>query len=95
VGPDGLLRQLAAQATRPDSRASVGAIDVPVLVLSGERDAICPPALQQELASLCPRAILETVAGAGHMAPLEEPARVTALLRTWLAAGGSAEQPAQ
>jgi pimeloyl-ACP methyl ester carboxylesterase len=95
VEPEGFLRQLAAQATRPDSRTSLAAIGVPVLVLSGELDDICPPELQQELAALCPRATLETVTGAGHMMPLEEPDRVTELLRGWLASGGPGGAGAQ
>ena len=84
VGPGGFLRQLAAQATRPDSRASVAAIGVPVLVVSGELDEVCPPALQRELVELCPRARLETIAEAGHMAPIEQPERVASLLMLWL-----------
>jgi pimeloyl-ACP methyl ester carboxylesterase len=95
VAPEGLLRQLAAQATRPDSRASVAAIEVPVLVVSGERDQICPPELQQELVALCPRATLETVPGAGHMTPLEEPDQVVAVLRRWLTTGKAVVLAAQ
>lgn len=91
IGPEGFVRQLAAQATRPDSRASLGSIEVPVLVLSGEFDEVCPPALQRELAELCPQARLETVADAGHMAPLEQPERVAALLADWLTEDGRAQ----
>jgi pimeloyl-ACP methyl ester carboxylesterase len=84
VGPDGFLRQLAAQATRPESRPSLSTIGVPVLVVSGEDDTICPPALQRELVELCRAAELATIPGCGHMAPLEDPAAVTELLRRWL-----------
>jgi pimeloyl-ACP methyl ester carboxylesterase len=84
VGAEGLLRQLAAQATRPESRPSLAAIDVPVLVLSGEDDTICPPALQRELAELSPAAELVSIAGCGHMAPLEDPEAVAGHLRRWL-----------
>jgi pimeloyl-ACP methyl ester carboxylesterase len=86
VGPDGFIRQLSAQATRPDSLASVGAITVPVLVVSGELDEICPPALQEELVAHCPGARLVSVAGAGHMAPLEAPDELADELRRWFAA---------
>ncbi len=81
VGAAGFLRQLRAQATRPDSLDSLARIDVPVLVLAGERDGICPPPLQQELAQRCPRAELVTVEGGGHTLPLECPAEVAAALR--------------
>jgi len=85
VGAAGFLRQLAAQSARPDSRASLAAIPVPVLVVSGELDEVCPPALQRELAALCPRAELASVEGGGHMLPLECPAALAGLLLDWLA----------
>ncbi len=85
VGEDGLLRQLAAQTTRPDSLDSLAAIGVPVLVLSGGRDEICPPHLQQEVVDRCPRAELVAVESGGHMLPLECPDAVAAAVRGWLA----------
>lgn len=84
VGPAGFLRQLSAQSTRPDSLDSLSAIEVPVLVLSGGSDEICPPHLQRELADGCSWAELVTVDGGGHMLPLECPDEVAAALRAWL-----------
>jgi pimeloyl-ACP methyl ester carboxylesterase len=84
VGPRALLRQLAAQATRPDSRPSLSAIRAPTLVLSGSADAVCPPALQHELADGVPGAQRVPIDGAGHMAPLEDPPAVAAALAEWL-----------
>jgi 2-keto-3-deoxy-L-rhamnonate aldolase RhmA/pimeloyl-ACP methyl ester carboxylesterase len=84
VGPRGLRRQLAAQASRPDSRPWLAAITVPTLVLTGTEDAICPRELQEELVAGIPRARHVVVEGAGHMAPLEDPAAVTAHLQHWL-----------
>jgi pimeloyl-ACP methyl ester carboxylesterase len=84
VGPRGLRRQLAAQASRPDSRPWLAAIAVPTLVLTGTEDAICPPELQEELVAGIPRARHAVVEGAGHMAPLEDPAAVAAHLQHWL-----------
>lgn len=84
VGPDGLRRQLAAQASRPDSRPALAAVTVATLVLSGDADEICPPHLQQELADGLPDARLVTVAGGGHMLPLECPGEVAGLLREHL-----------
>jgi pimeloyl-ACP methyl ester carboxylesterase len=85
VGADGFLRQLAAQAARPESRPDLTRITVPVLVISGAVDTICPSELQRELVELCPQAELATIEGCGHMAPLEDPAAVAELLRAWLA----------
>lgn len=88
VGADGFLRQLTAQTTRPDSRDSVAAIGVPVLVVSGELDEVCPPFLQREIVEHCPRAKLVSIEGAGHMLPLESPDALSEHLRTWLASDG-------
>ena len=54
VGVSGLLRQLQAQATRPDSRPHLAAVGVPTLVVSGALDHVCPPVLQEELAAGIP-----------------------------------------
>jgi pimeloyl-ACP methyl ester carboxylesterase len=85
VGPRGLLRQLSAQATRPDSRPSLAGIRAPTLVVTGAEDAVCPPGLQEELAAGIPGARHVTIDGAGHMAALEDPAAVAAALEEWLA----------
>jgi 4-hydroxy-2-oxoheptanedioate aldolase len=84
VGPRGLARQLAAQATRPDSRPALGAIAVPTLVVTGSEDAICPRELQEELTAGIPGARHVVVDGAGHMAPLDQAATVAAHHKTWL-----------
>jgi pimeloyl-ACP methyl ester carboxylesterase len=85
VGPDGFLRQLAAQSTRPDSRAHLAAVEVAVLVVSGELDEVCPPARQVEIVAHCPAATLVSVAGGGHMLPLEAADTVAEHVRAWLA----------
>lgn len=85
VGPDGLLRQLRAQESRIDAHPSLAAIEVPVLVLSGELDEVSPPDLQRDLARPIRTARHEVIPGCGHMSPLERPAEVAAHLRDWLA----------
>lgn len=87
VGVQGFLNQLAAQATRPDSRPTLAAIDVPTLVLIGTHDEICPPALQAELAEGIPHAATVRLPGVGHMSPLEAPDAVADALNAWLATG--------
>jgi len=84
VGPRGMRRQLAAQATRPDSRPTLADIAVPTLVLTGAEDRICPRPLQEELAAGIPGAHHVVVEDAGHMAALDQPDRVAAHLKTWL-----------
>ena len=84
VGPDGFVRQLRAQVGRPDSRPTLHRMSVPTLVISGSDDALCPPALQAELASGLPTVEHRTIDGAGHMSPLDCPAEVATALAGWL-----------
>ena len=88
IGPEGFLRQLHAQASRPDSRPTLAAVGVPMLVVSGSHDAVCPTELQAELVSGIAAGggavAHETIEGAGHMSPLDHPAEVAAHLLAWL-----------
>ncbi len=69
-----------------DVRARLGEIRVPTLVAVGERDEETPPSYARALADGIPGAELVIVPGAGHIANLEAPAAVNALLRSHLAA---------
>ena len=84
VGPEGLRRQLSAQATRPDSLPTLADLQLPVLVVSGAADTVCRPELQVELVAGLPNARHATLEETGHMSPLEAPAAVAGLLRRWL-----------
>ncbi|MDD2869173.1 alpha/beta fold hydrolase [Neomegalonema sp.] len=86
VGPEGFIRQTRTILSRPDSRPDLAGIRVPSLVLVGTEDALTPPELAQEMAFSIPGARLALIEGAGHLAPLERPAAVTAALRDWLTA---------
>jgi pimeloyl-ACP methyl ester carboxylesterase len=83
VGPDRLRAQLAAQATRVDALPGLARYGGPVLVLCGERDALCPPAFHTAIARTAPNARLHTLPGAGHLLPLEQPAAVATQLHDW------------
>jgi proline iminopeptidase len=56
-----------------------GLAEIPVLIVQGSRDRICPPAAAVELAARLPRAELRLVEGGGHSAT--EPAMARALRR--------------
>ncbi len=84
VGADGLLRQLRAQATRPDSLPTLDRITAATLVVSGSEDTVCRPALQAELAAGLPHARHVTLPGAGHMTPLTDAPALAAVLTDWL-----------
>lgn len=89
VGAGGLLRQLAAQTTRPDSRPGLARIAVPALVVMGEHDLVCPTALQHEVAAGVSGSAVSMMEGCGHMTPLEAPGEVAAVMGQWLSPGSS------
>lgn len=68
---------LVALRDRPDYRDGLPRINVPTLIIVGEHDAITPPAMAETMRKHIPNARLVTIAGAGHMTPMEQPERVT------------------
>jgi pimeloyl-ACP methyl ester carboxylesterase len=84
TGKEGFLRQQRAIIARPDSRPHLGAIACPTLVVAGRNDGIMPVEWLEELAHGIPKSRLEVIEDCGHMVPLEQPERLTALLAEWL-----------
>ncbi|WP_229870508.1 alpha/beta fold hydrolase [Streptomyces longisporoflavus] len=84
VGPDAARAQLAAQSTRRDAIDALRGARCPAVVLSGSRDALCPPDFHQVIASALPDAELRTVPDAGHLLPWQEPSAVSDALRDLL-----------
>jgi pimeloyl-ACP methyl ester carboxylesterase len=74
--PEGIAAAARGLAERPDARELIKTIDVPVLVVVGEHDAISPVAEMREMADSIPNAAWLVVPDAGHMAPLEQPSVV-------------------
>ncbi len=73
-------------AMREDISADVAAINVPVLVISGELDKV--DRVETLRAELLPRiagAHLEVLPGIGHLSPLEAPSAVAAAIRRFVA----------
>ncbi|MGZ4206680.1 MAG: alpha/beta fold hydrolase [Actinomycetota bacterium] len=77
-----LLRALPG---RPKPAGTRRAIDVPTLVIWGARDPVLPPALADAIARDIPHARVEKIEDAGHFVPEERPARVSELLKEFLA----------
>ncbi len=76
--------QIRALLSRPDAAAVLPRIACPTLLLCGEQDSWSPPAQHREMAQHIPGSWFIAVPDSGHMAPLEQPAAVTAALREWL-----------
>jgi pimeloyl-ACP methyl ester carboxylesterase len=61
------------------------ATDLPLLVVWGEKDAIIPVEHGRAVGAAVPTARLEVFAQSGHFPHLTEPARLSGLLREWVA----------
>ena len=85
TNPEGIAAALRGMAERPDFSSRLNAIDVPVLVLCGELDAISPPAEMRQIAAAIPGAQYAEIPAAGHMAVLENPAVANAKIADFLA----------
>jgi pimeloyl-ACP methyl ester carboxylesterase len=78
----GIAGALRGMAVRPDRRGELSKIKAPTLVMVGEDDIISPPAEAREIAASIPKARLEVIPAAGHLAPYENPSAVNqAILR--------------
>ena len=84
TGADTFMRQQCAIMSRADSRSSLPAMQVPVMLLWGDADGIATRAHQDEMLAGLPNARLEIIPGGGHLATLEQPDAVNAALLNWL-----------
>jgi len=87
VGAAAYRRQQHAILGRRDGRQDLAKIKCPTLILCGRQDALTPLPLHEEMAAEIPRASLVVVEDCGHLAPLERPRTVSAVMRYWLNSG--------
>jgi pimeloyl-ACP methyl ester carboxylesterase len=83
LGDQVFLRQSEALRTRPDRTHVLGRLEVPMLIACGEEDRLCPPDWHRSMAQHASQATLRIIADAGHMLPLEQPARLADELSQW------------
>jgi len=84
------VRQMVAVALHHAS-GRLRRLQVPTLVITGDRDRLVPPANSRRLAALIPGARLLELPGAGHVFPVERPGETVAALTEFFlgaAAGG-------
>ena len=84
LGPDVFIRQIRALQRRRDQQATLRKCKCPTLVMCGELDGLTPLKRHTFMADLIPYADLKVIPDAGHLPTLEQPERVTAVLRDWL-----------
>ena len=93
-GPSLFARHVRAILERPDLAAVARAVRVLTHVFTGADDRLAPPAFAARLAALIPGATLTVAPDCGHLAPLEAPDAVAALLDRLAAAAASRQEPA-
>jgi pimeloyl-ACP methyl ester carboxylesterase len=59
-------------------------IEVPVLILGGQRDHFTPPSVQDRMHALIPTSELVMFADGGHLLPVEEAQGITVAMTDWL-----------
>lgn len=82
-----VLGALEGMKVRSDRTAFLGRIAVPAAVITGELDAITPPAGARAMAAAISGATYVEIEGAGHMAPMEAPGAVANALRALFTTG--------
>jgi 3-oxoadipate enol-lactonase len=70
---EGVLGDLMGMKDRPDSRPTLGKIDIPTLVIHGADDQIISAEETRQMHTQIKGASLETVPDAGHLLNLEQP----------------------
>jgi pimeloyl-ACP methyl ester carboxylesterase len=87
VGPEAFVRQNRALQKRNPRWDDLPHISCPGLVLSGREDMVCPLSIQEDMARLIPGARLEIIEDCGHLSTMEQPGKVTEILKAWLLSG--------
>jgi len=90
--PEQFAAQIHALLNRPEAASMLERVRVPLLLLAAEQDRWSPVEQHEEMRRLCPAAVLEVIPGAGHMAPVENPAAVAAALADWIANVAASER---
>ncbi len=75
---------LRGMAIRPDRTADLSKIAIPTLVIAGSDDQLIPLEESQRMADRLPRSRFVVIPGAGHLAPLENPATTNDAILSFL-----------
>ncbi len=84
LSQNALVAVQAGLATRPDSVATVGTIQVPVLAIAGGEDTSVTPAEMEAFGAAPVGCEYHLLKHAGHFAAYEQPEKVAGLLSDWL-----------
>jgi 3-oxoadipate enol-lactonase len=81
---NGIVGSLKGMAGRPDSTDLLATINVPALILTGDKDQLIPPQRSDAVATAITQSSLVTVEDAGHLPMLEQPQATLMAMRNFL-----------
>jgi len=84
LGAAVFVAQSEALRTRVDAGDVLDAFRLPILLLAGAEDAVCPPDWHHAMAARAASATVRIIDDAGHLLPLEQPRRFAGALAAWL-----------
>lgn len=84
TAPTGVAAGACALASRPDSWRTLPTINVPTLVVAGDRDSITPLPMMMEIHHAIPGSRLVSFDSSGHIPPMERPREFSQVLRAFL-----------
>lgn len=76
--------QIHALIHRPDASGVLQSLAMPTVIACGRQDSWANVAQHEAIQALAPRAVMEIVEDAGHMAPMERPRAFAAMMARWL-----------
>lgn len=83
MDPEIFLHMLG-EAAKHSTESRLGEVDVPVLIIGGERDKFTPFWVSEVMADRLPRAELHMLRGGTHTAPLEQIELTWLLIQDWM-----------
>ncbi|MCY4542095.1 MAG: alpha/beta hydrolase [Rhodobacteraceae bacterium] len=84
LGPSAFVLQSQAIMTRRDYSSTLKQVQLPVALVYGTEDTLCPPDYHFAMSRILPNAVLCPVPDAGHMPMLEQPERFCSHMLAWL-----------
>ena len=84
LGPDVFINQSRALQSRLDQQNNIQSINIPVLIMCGSEDKLCPVERHEMMHNMISDSDLKIINNAGHMPTLEQPRETTEVLKEWL-----------
>ena len=84
LGSDVFINQSRALQSRADQQNTIQSINIPVLIMCGSEDKLCPVERHEMMHNMISDSELKIINNAGHMPTLEQPEETTEVLKEWL-----------